>query len=122
MNIKSFCESIVHHDNLSICGLVKGDGPEGDYLVIDDRQNRAKFRIMASAILEHEWDVLEAILTGRREAEVLEHMTRIVGYYSKVKNWNKSKLSELRDRQAGDYSMESKSCEKAEKEELVTIA
>ncbi len=31
------------------------------------------------------------------------HMTRIVGYYSKVHNWNSSKLGELKDRQAGEY-------------------
>ena len=28
-------------------------------------------------------------------------MTRIVGYYSRVTNWNPSKLGELKDRQAG---------------------
>ncbi len=28
-------------------------------------------------------------------------MSRIVGYYSKIQNWNKSKLGELQDRQDG---------------------
>jgi len=32
-------------------------------------------------------------------------LTRIVGYYSRITNWNKSKLGELRDRQAGNYSL-----------------
>ena len=32
-------------------------------------------------------------------------MTRIVGYFSRINNWNKSKLAELRDRQAGDYGL-----------------
>jgi len=54
-------------------------------------------------VAENDWDILEAILTGQRQPLVLEHMTRIVGYYSKVKNWNRSKLGELRDRQAGNY-------------------
>jgi ribonucleoside-triphosphate reductase len=35
----------------------------------------------------------------------VEGMTRIVGYYSRVKNWNKSKLGELKDRQKGDYGV-----------------
>lgn len=35
----------------------------------------------------------------------VEGMTRIVGYYSRVKNWNKSKLGELKDRQRGSYSV-----------------
>lgn len=33
--------------------------------------------------------------------ERLQGVTRIVGYYSRVSNWNKSKIGELRDRQAG---------------------
>ena len=35
----------------------------------------------------------------------VEGITRIVGYYSRVKNWNKSKLGELKDRQGGDYGI-----------------
>ena len=30
-------------------------------------------------------------------------ITRIVGYFSRISNWNKSKLGELRDRHRGDY-------------------
>lgn len=36
----------------------------------------------------------------------VHHMTRVVGYFSRVENWNKSKKGELRDRQKGDYSVE----------------
>jgi ribonucleoside-triphosphate reductase len=32
-------------------------------------------------------------------------MTRIVGYYSRINNWNKSKLGELKDRHLGNYSV-----------------
>ena len=32
-------------------------------------------------------------------------ITRIVGYYSRISNWNKSKLGELRDRRAGQYQV-----------------
>jgi ribonucleoside-triphosphate reductase len=32
-------------------------------------------------------------------------MTRIVGYFSRVSNWNKSKLGELKDRHRGNYSV-----------------
>jgi len=34
-------------------------------------------------------------------------VTRIVGYYSRVNNWNKSKLGELEDRHRGNYSLAS---------------
>jgi ribonucleoside-triphosphate reductase len=32
-------------------------------------------------------------------------VTRIVGYYSRVNNWNKSKVGELKDRHRGNYSV-----------------
>lgn len=47
-------------------------------------------------------DVME-ILRVEREPEVLVHMTRVVGYYSRVDNWNLSKRGELSDRHKGNY-------------------
>ena len=35
----------------------------------------------------------------------VSHITRVVGYFSHVENWNKSKIGELRDRQAGNYKV-----------------
>jgi len=32
-------------------------------------------------------------------------VTRIVGYYSRINNWNQSKIGELKDRHGGDYSV-----------------
>ncbi|MFW6107267.1 MAG: anaerobic ribonucleoside-triphosphate reductase [bacterium] len=32
-------------------------------------------------------------------------LTRIVGYYSRITNWNKSKIGELRDRHGGSYAL-----------------
>jgi len=32
-------------------------------------------------------------------------MIRVVGYFSRVDNWNKSKIAELRDRQKGNYKI-----------------
>ena len=32
-------------------------------------------------------------------------ITRIVGYYSKIKNWNKNKIGELKDRKSGNYQI-----------------
>jgi|SRR3990167_1799810 len=39
----------------------------------------------------------------------LEGCTRIVGYYSRVHNWNKSKIGELKDRQMGNYKVGTRS-------------
>ena len=43
----------------------------------------------------------QALLGGRD----VKHMTRVVGYYSFTKDWNKSKLGELADRRKGDYGI-----------------
>jgi len=40
-------------------------------------------------------------------------MTRVVGYYSDPKNWNKSKLGELADRHKGNYGVDKESKEEA---------
>lgn len=41
------------------------------------------------------------------ESSNVYNVTRIVGYFSRVSNWNKSKLSERRDRHAGNYAVTS---------------
>jgi len=49
------------------------------------------------------WDTLRKDVIHGRE---VTHMSRIVGYYSKTSNWNKSKIGELNDRRRGNYSLE----------------
>jgi len=36
----------------------------------------------------------------------VDGITRIVGYFSRISNWNKSKIGELKDRHKGNYSLE----------------
>ncbi len=43
------------------------------------------------------------VINADRSPLVCMGVTRIVGYYSRTANWNKSKIGELRDRQAGQY-------------------
>lgn len=35
-------------------------------------------------------------------------ISRVVGYYGMIENWNKGKLAELKDRQKGNYSIPKK--------------
>ena len=46
-----------------------------------------------------------SVIQNERKGIVLEGVTRIVGYYSRVNNWNKSKVGELRDRAKGSYGL-----------------
>lgn len=48
-------------------------------------------------------ELIEALETG--VFVKLYGVTRIVGYYSRISNWNKSKLGELQDRHRGNYSV-----------------
>jgi ribonucleoside-triphosphate reductase len=32
-------------------------------------------------------------------------ISRVVGYFSRINNWNKSKTAEFKDRQKGDYAI-----------------
>lgn len=48
-------------------------------------------------------DLILALKTG--ELIRLQGVTRIVGYYSRVQNWNKSKIGELQDRHKGNYAV-----------------
>jgi anaerobic ribonucleoside-triphosphate reductase len=38
-------------------------------------------------------------------SEKLTLVTRIVGYFSNIKSWNKSKIAELKDRRKGNYGV-----------------
>ena len=44
-------------------------------------------------------------IKGEKNPRSLEGVTRIVGYYSRVHDWNKSKIGELRDRNNGIYAL-----------------
>lgn len=80
-----------------------GKTPTEDAALIGVHATSAKFAVATSAIRENSWPDLEAVFTGQRSPRVMVQITRIVGYYSQLHNWNRSKLAELRDRHKGDY-------------------
>jgi hypothetical protein len=59
----------------------------------------------ASVILEKTWEALKGYAMGTKDIAPLYHVTRVVGYYSRIENWNASKLGELRDRRTGNYAI-----------------
>jgi hypothetical protein len=70
----------------------------------DDTFGQTRYvAIHAEDILVRKWSEIEDVLLGRRSPRILTFLARIVGYYSQVQNWNRSKLAELRDRHRGDY-------------------
>jgi ribonucleoside-triphosphate reductase len=51
----------------------------------------------------HRWTAGLREACGHCQSADVYGITRIVGYFSRVSNWNKSKLGELKDRQRGNY-------------------
>ena len=107
MDINEFYTKVEAHPDMQGVDLEdaadgKDDGPAA---LVLHKASGNKYRILLSTVEKEDWDTLEAIVTGKREAHVLDHMTRVVGYYSRIQNWNRSKLGELRDRQAGKYQV-----------------
>jgi len=79
------------------------DGKRGFFLHWDDPRSGGDVAFVdADALPGLDWPTVRGYAIGGRN---IVHMTRIVGYYSRLDNWNPSKLGELKDRRAGDYGV-----------------
>ncbi len=102
--LHAFCGAVDTHDNLEIDGDIEGDSLSSHQIKVLNHRLSTAYSISLESILKQETDVVvEALETGIRDK--LYGITRIVGYYSRTSNWNKSKIGELRDRHRGDYSV-----------------
>jgi len=112
MQGRDFFHAVDLHDDLEWLGAREGETPADDQVLIGHKPTRSKFAVSVSAIGDHSWDELSGVLTGTRYPRVMTHVTRIVGYYSQLQNWNRSKLAELRDRHKGTYSVPEETTDK----------
>ncbi len=76
----------------------KHEGKDGYFVGCERLDTTAHF--IPQAIEDNEWLTLQSQIIQGKD---VRRVTRIVGYYSRVENWNKSKLGELKDRHKGDY-------------------
>lgn len=104
MELMDFYEQIENHPNLAGRGI---DMPEAKLpgVIVEYTPSGLTTRIPVEAVEKADWATIEDVLVGNREPVVLQHMTRVVGYFSRVENWNQSKIGELKDRQRGDYAI-----------------
>ena len=105
MEMTRFYDMIEQHPELQGLGVDAGCADRQPGVIIKYTKNGLMTRIPVAAVEAVEWGILEDVLTGKREPQVLQHMTRVVGYFSRVENWNKSKIGELKDRQKGNYGI-----------------
>ncbi|MBN2712005.1 MAG: hypothetical protein JXR97_06155 [Planctomycetes bacterium] len=104
MQLNDFFDKVETAENLKGIGVDKPDSAKPG-VVVEHTASGLTTRLPIEAIEKAEWDVIEEILVGKREPQVLQHMTRVVGYYSRIENWNKSKIGELNDRHKGNYAI-----------------
>ena len=105
MEISEFFWRVEEEPQLRGIDLQTGDGPESDFAVVEDLQSGYKTTFTVESILENDWPTLLDLALGNKSIDPLYHVTRIVGYYSRIENWNKSKLGELADRRRGNYAL-----------------
>lgn len=102
--LNAFDAAIECHDFLEIDGDIEGNIPSEHYLKIINHKLECAFSVSMDAIIRQDLNyIVNTLETGI--ALRLYGVTRIVGYYSRVSNWNKSKIGELHDRHMGNYSV-----------------
>ena len=102
MSRQEFLTLLVENKHIEVCH--NGHDVQ-EQMLIRNKETGRFYSIKTPELQNITVEELLDILSGNREPDVLFTVTRIVGYYSKTANWNDSKLGELKDRQAGNYSM-----------------
>ena len=121
-SLELFQAVIDQKDNLEIICYEAGGACNGsDILVVEDSDVSTELEghqttvelpeIFAKAKDMKSAQAFVDVITNDRKAVVLNGITRIVGYYSRVNNWNKSKIGELRDRHGRHYALSGKTPE-----------
>ena len=103
MRLTDFFEHVERDEALQGVDVIMGDQPDLDRVILQDIHTGQKVSVPAGTIARHDWDALRRVALGEADSQPLYHVTRIVGYFSRIENWNKSKLGELADRRQGDY-------------------
>jgi hypothetical protein len=83
---------------------IEGLGVTEDAFIIKNI-NEVKFSIPVNTVKESSWNDLIDVIQERRDPSVLRHVSRVVGYFSSLNNWNKSKLAENQSRHRGSYQL-----------------
>ena len=102
MELSEFYDNVEAHESLQGNGIDHRDGGTAHVKHIPSGLSTT---LPLGAIKAARWKDIEEVLVCKREPDVLRSITRVVGYYSRVDNWNTSKLGELKDRQNGNYNI-----------------
>ena len=102
--LTAFDEAIRNHEFLEIDGDIEADSPDEHLIKVINHNTEEAHSVAIDAIVRQKPDsIIKALETGVTTR--LFGITRIVGYYSRVNNWNRSKKVELADRHKGSYKL-----------------
>ena len=91
-------------DGVAIDGKACAETTKESKIKVLNSHNEAAYEVSVDAIVRQPLkELILALETGLFMR--LHGVTRIVGYYSRINNWNKSKIGELHDRHQGDYGV-----------------
>lgn len=94
-------------DGVSLNGVACDEITQESKIKVLNHQMKDAYEVAVDTIVRTPLkDIILALKTG--ELIRLQGVTRIVGYYSRISNWNKSKIGELHDRHKGNYAVNPK--------------
>jgi len=99
MQLQDFYDNVEAHDEL------RGIKITDEHVVVEHSKSGMVAQMSTEFVDKNEWDLIEDLLIGRRQPNSLQHITRVVGYFSRLANWNSSKIAEHRDRKKGNYGV-----------------
>ena len=104
--LEEFDNAIASSEKFEIKGI---NEEKGCFVIRDTSKQKGIYGIYIEVpikeVIGKPLDQLMDVLNLKRKDVTLEGVTRIVGYYSRVSNWNKSKVGELRDRSQRNYNV-----------------
>lgn len=102
--LTAFDEAVRNHEFLEIDGDIEANAPNEHLIKVINHNTEEAHSVTVDAIVRQKLgSIVRALETGVTTR--LFGITRIVGYYSRVNNWNKSKKAELADRHKGSYKL-----------------
>ena len=99
MKDKDFFDAIENDPQL------EGVGYDQEKIYIRDSTDETLMSLSWGTIEGNSWPTIRGVLTKSLNPDVLIHTSRVVGYFSRIDNWNKSKIGELKDRHKGSYGL-----------------
>ncbi len=114
VGIEGFVNAVDRTENLEIHDSELTD--DGDAIIIrntaiDEGISGAYVRVSVEEVDRVPAHQVIGCIQNERKPIMCHGITRIVGYYSRTNNWNKSKLGELRDRDQANYTVGSHKAE-----------